>query len=205
VWGTRRLLLQRQQRRQHTLRCGSIRAHPGSPGSPGKVAWNMKRWVGKAAAGGLEQVLLLALKQLRHRMLGWQQQPPCCCSQLAALASDSVHVIYACAPVTCFDLPWCCAMLSNAAVQILPPGLVVANTRPLPVPVELFQLSSLSEILNLDTWLNDLDDVDRASLRALLPNKVFRGGGAARGHLHHRTVVSTPDDAAWIPRCKHLP
>lgn len=48
----------------------------------------------------------------------------------------------------------------------------MANTRPLPVPVELFQLSSLSDILNVDTWQNVLDDADRQALRALLPNKV---------------------------------
>jgi hypothetical protein len=57
-------------------------------------------------------------------------------------------------------------------VQVLPPGVPVANTRPLPVPVELFQLSSLGDILNLDAWQNELDDADREALRALLPNKV---------------------------------
>lgn len=60
----------------------------------------------------------------------------------------------------------------HSALQVLPPGVVASNTRPLPVPVELFQLNSLSDILNLDTWANELDESDRASLRALLPNKV---------------------------------
>lgn len=59
---------------------------------------------------------------------------------------------------------------------MLPPGVVASNTRPLPVPVELFQLDSLSDILNLDTWANELDESDRASLRALLPNKVREVG-----------------------------
>lgn len=61
-------------------------------------------------------------------------------------------------------------------MQILPPGLVVSNIRPLPVPLELFNLSSLSDVLNLDTWNNELDDSDRAALRALLPNKVGQQG-----------------------------
>lgn len=52
----------------------------------------------------------------------------------------------------------------------------MSNIRPLPVPLELFNLSSLSDVLNLDTWNNELDDSDRAALRALLPNKVGQQG-----------------------------
>ena len=69
-------------------------------------------------------------------------------------------------------------------VQILPPTLAVANTRPLPVPVELFQLSSLGDVLNLDTWQQELDETDREALRALLPNKVGRRQGPHGTAVH---------------------
>lgn len=61
---------------------------------------------------------------------------------------------------------------NNMHPQVLPPGLPTAGTRPLPVPVELFQLPSLAAILNLDTWHGVLDEADRRTLRALLPNQV---------------------------------
>jgi hypothetical protein len=70
-----------------------------------------------------------------------------------------------------------------SAPQVLPPGVVASNTRPLPVPVELCQLESLSDILNLDTWANELDESDRASLRALLPNKVREAAWVGLGRV----------------------
>jgi hypothetical protein len=58
--------------------------------------------------------------------------------------------------------------------EVCPPGL---PSQPFPVPLDLFDLPHLSEVLNLNTWHNVLSEADRRRLRQFLPGGLEEGPG----------------------------
>ena len=56
--------------------------------------------------------------------------------------------------------------------EVCPPGL---PSQPFPVPLDLFDLPHLNEVLNLDTWQNVLSEADRRRLRQFLPKGLDEG------------------------------